>query len=121
MRKPIRWAACAMAIAVAACATGGATVPGSPQDAPGVPPGQGQPDARSHPMPDAPPAPDAPPVPHDASSVGPDAAVMPDAAGSGSGGQVCSVNGDCPDAGTCCWVLVCVPGQGLGSNLCFPS
>src|SRR5277367_3470381 len=27
----------------------------------------------------------------------------------GSGGQICSVNGDCPDSGTCCFVAICVP------------
>jgi len=39
----------------------------------------------------------------------------------GSGGQICSVNGDCPDSGTCCFVAICVPGTGIGSDLCFPS
>ncbi|HEY1553302.1 MAG TPA: hypothetical protein VGF94_00640 [Kofleriaceae bacterium] len=42
-------------------------------------------------------------------------------AGSGSGGQFCSVNMDCPDSGTCCFVAICVPGAGIGSDLCFPS
>jgi len=39
----------------------------------------------------------------------------------GSGGQICSLNGDCPDSGTCCFVAICVPGTGIGSDLCFPN
>jgi hypothetical protein len=66
---------------------------------------------------------DAPPAHLDAPRAL-DAFVPQDAppdAPAGSGGQFCSVNMDCPDAGTCCFVAVCVPGSGIGSDLCFPS
>ena len=129
MTKRIRWpawpatrqlaraGACACAVVIAACATAGATLPGQGQHAQDAATSQPPPaaDARGQPGIDA-------AVPHDAAVTPDAAAVTPDAAaGSGSGGQVCSDNTMCPDTGTCCWVLVCVPGQGLGSNLCFPN
>ncbi len=57
-------------------------------------------------------------VTHDTSNVQPDAFVVrPDA---GEGGQFCSVNSDCPDSGTCCFVAICVPGTAVGNNICLP-
>jgi hypothetical protein len=56
-------------------------------------------------------------VPHDSSTVEPDAFV-PDAS---EGGQFCSVNSDCPDQGTCCFVAVCVPGTAVGNDICIPN
>src|ERR1051325_11458555 len=48
-------------------------------------------------------------VPHDAS-------VQPAAQ---QGGGFCSDNTMCISS-ECCWIAICVPGTGLGSNLCFP-
>ena len=64
---------------------------------------------------------DAPSVHGDASRPIDAPPAPPPDAPPGSGGQVCSVNMDCPDAGTCCFIAVCVPGTGVGSDLCFPS
>ncbi len=52
----------------------------------------------------------------DAATASPDAAV-----GSGGGNGFCSVNSDCSDQTTCCWVVACVPGTRVGNNLCFPN
>ncbi len=57
-------------------------------------------------------------VTHDSSGL-PDAFVIPPDAG--GGGQLCSVNTDCPDSGTCCFVAICVAGTAVGNNLCIPN
>lgn len=49
-----------------------------------------------------------------------DASIPVDAAPP-DGALFCSDNTQCTDPGTCCFVSFCVPGAGLGSNLCFPS
>lgn len=115
----VRALVCGAAVVIAACATGGAPAqgPGLGQDAATTPP-PGHADARGQ-TPDAGLPHDAQVVP-DAAVAPPDAAAMPDA-GAGSGGQICQDNTMCPDPGTCCFVAVCVPGQGLGSDLCFPN
>jgi hypothetical protein len=95
---------------VAACAMGGPPT-GTPNDQ--HPDANHQHDSHVPPPPDAK-LPDAHLV--DA-KVFHDAAAMPDASG---GGGFCMANHDCTDPTTCCWVAVCVPGNRLGDNLCFP-
>lgn len=54
----------------------------------------------------------------------PDAPVMHDAStpiDAPVGGQFCTDNTTCPDAGTCCYFFQCKAGTGVGSNLCFPN
>jgi hypothetical protein len=112
MSHSTRWGFVTAVIAaglVAACATGGAPA-GEPSDAAVV-----HHDANNVTASDA--------SKHDGGG-GHDAVSTPDAspdAGGGSGGQFCSTNANCPDSGTCCWVAICVPGQGIGSNLCIPN
>jgi hypothetical protein len=35
-------------------------------------------------------------------------------------GPFCMGNSSCTMAGHCCFVAVCVPGTGIGNDLCFP-
>ncbi len=58
-------------------------------------------------------------VTHDSSGVQPDAFVVPPDAS--EGGQICSVNTDCPDSGTCCFIAICVPGTPVGNDICIPN
>ena len=70
-------------------------------------------DANVNPTVDANHTPDAfVPPPPDAFVPPPDAAVV--------NPPFCDANDDCVEAGTCCFVLACVPGVAVGSA-CFPS
>jgi hypothetical protein len=57
------------------------------------------------------------PVPHDAAGGVRDATSATPDAGSA---LFCTVNSDCSASTDCCFFAVCVPGDRIGDNLCFP-
>src|SRR5262245_56623328 len=113
------WSLWALSLVVVACAKGGAPVADDVDpttDAPHAPTVDAHPTIDAHvnvtidasPIPDAHPIPDAAPVP--------DALPPADAAP-----QLCTVNNDCTIVGQCCYFFQCVPGTGVGENVCFRS
>ncbi|MEO8553568.1 MAG: hypothetical protein ABI678_26525 [Kofleriaceae bacterium] len=106
---------CAFAVALVACAMGGSQ---THQGNPDAPPADGQ-VSTFH---DAPMSTGDAAVFHDAPHQALDAFVFHDAPQSGSDGDPCSTNMDCnSNLGFCCFVVACVSGTGIGSNICLPN